>query len=104
MDKETLECFLPTSFGGSGAEFDLAAQMETARRNVPGGPEPKATASTSSKDDSDSDEDSDEDSEDGDEYPISHEIVFKTHDRPVTTITVDASGSRMITGSTDCTI
>ncbi|KAI1617625.1 cyclin-dependent kinase 8/11 [Exophiala viscosa] len=106
MDEENFRDFLPTSFGGAGADFDPAAQMEHARRKEVGLPEPKAAKSASSKNgsDSDGDDDSDDDSEDEDEYPVSHEIVFKTHDRPVTTITVDPAGSRMITGSTDCTI
>lgn len=107
MDDDELRDFLPTSFGGSGGAFDPAAQMETARRKVPGGEgSSKPAKSTSSKDDSDSDGDSDDDddSDDEDDYPTSHEIVFKTHNRPITTITVDPSGSRMITGSMDCTI
>jgi WD40 repeat protein len=107
MDDDELRDFLPASFGGSGGAFDPAAQMETARRKVPGGGETsKPAKSTSSKDDSNSDDDSDDDddSEDEDDYPTSHEIVFKTHNRPITTITVDPSGSRMITGSMDCTI
>lgn len=113
MDEDVLRDYLPTSFGASGGDFDAEAQLESARRKVPGQAEPKASTSTGSKKDSDSDDHSDDDSEDDDsddddddddEYPTSHEIVFKTHDRPVTTITVDASGSRMITGSTDCTI
>ena len=103
MDEEDFRDYLPASFGTTGGEFDVDAQIETARRKLPGLPESKAKSPTSSKDDSDSDDDSD-DSEDEDEYPVSHELVFRTHDRPVTTITVDASGSRMITGSMDCTI
>ena len=107
MDEDELRDFLPTSFGGSGGGFDPEAQMETARRKVPGAVESsKPTKSTSSKDGNSSDDDSDDDddSEDEDDYPTSHEIVFKTHNRPITTITVDPSGSRMITGSMDCTI
>ncbi|KIV85298.1 hypothetical protein PV11_01005 [Exophiala sideris] len=106
MDEESFREFLPTSFGGGGADFDPAAQMESVRRKGAGLPEPKAAKSASSKHggESDEDDDSEDDSDDEDEYPVSHEIVFKTHDRPVTTITVDPAGSRMITGSTDCTI
>lgn len=103
MDEETLRDYLPASFGGAGGAFDPTSQMESARRKGTGLPPAKAAKSASSKGGSDSD-DSDDDSEDEDEYPTSHEIVFKTHSRPVTTITVDPSGSRMITGSTDCTI
>lgn len=92
---------MPTSFGGGAGGFDVDAQIEKARRI---GPEnDKANEKATSASDSDDDSE-DEESDDDDEFPTSHEIVFKTHERPVTTITVDASGSRMITGSTDCTI
>ncbi|KAK5374981.1 hypothetical protein LTR20_001274 [Exophiala xenobiotica] len=107
MDEDGFRDFLPTSFGGGAADFDPEIQMEKARRKVAELPDTQAAKPTSSTKENDSDDDdSDEDSEDGDEdeYPTSHEIVFKSHDRPVTTITVDPSGSRMITGSTDCTI
>lgn len=102
MDEEALKSYLPASFGASGDAFDVEAQIETARRMVP---EKDKTSTSSRGGDSDDDSDDDnDDSEDEDEYPTSHEIVFKSHDRPVTTITVDASGARMITGSNDCTI
>ncbi|EXJ63131.1 hypothetical protein A1O7_03576 [Cladophialophora yegresii CBS 114405] len=104
MDEDGLRDYLPTSFGATGGEFDVNAQIETARRKVPGLPERKPDSPASSKGDPDSDDSSDNDSNDEDEYPVSHEIVFKTHTRPVTTVTADASGSRMITGSMDCTI
>ncbi|KAH8148092.1 uncharacterized protein LAJ45_07856 [Morchella importuna] len=47
-------------------------------------------------DDSDSDDDDDED-----EYPISHEIALKDHTKPVSTISLDPSGTRIATGSHD---
>ncbi|KEF60942.1 uncharacterized protein A1O9_02506 [Exophiala aquamarina CBS 119918] len=107
MDEDELRDFLPTSFGGSGGPFDPEEQIETARRVVPGaGKLSKPAKSTSSRNNSSSDDDSEDDgdSEDEDDHPVSHEIVFKTHNRPITTITVDPAGSRMITGSMDCTI
>jgi WD40 repeat protein len=97
MDEDTLRAYMPTSFGGGSGGFDQDAQIEKARRK---GPENEKKL----QDASDSDSDSDNESDDEDDFPTTHEIVFKTHDRPVTSITVDASGSRMITGSTDCTI
>ena len=100
MNGDDFSGHLPSSFGGGSSGFDPDVQMEKARRKVDGSkPADKEATSSDSDDDSDSD-----DSEDEDEYPTSHEIVFKTHERPVTSITVDTSGSRMITGSTDCTI
>ncbi|KAK4993223.1 hypothetical protein LTR66_006052 [Elasticomyces elasticus] len=54
--------------------------------------------------DGDSEEDDDDEDEDEDEFPVSHEMVIKTHDRAVTTATIDPSGGRLITGSNDCTL
>ncbi len=61
---------------------------------------------------SDSEADSDDDSDrsddvsddEDDEYPVSHELVLKTHEKSVTSISLDPAGSRMITGSLDCTV
>lgn len=101
MDEDAIREYLPSSFGGSAGNFDVDAQIEKARRNVPGN-EAKQKKSTP---DSDEDEDSDDDdSEDEDEYPVSHELVFKTHEKAVTTITADPAGGRLITGSMDCTL
>jgi WD repeat-containing protein 70 len=103
-DEETYRDYLPASFGGGSGTFDVDAQMETARRAVgPGKIETERKAKDDDYSDSNDDSGSD-DSDDENQFPLSHEIVFKTHDRPVTSITLDASGSRMITGSTDCTI
>lgn len=105
MDEEALRSYMPTSFGGSTTDDNIEAQMEKARRP---GFETKYNASEQkskgSDEDGDSDSDEDEDDDDEDEYPVSHELVFKTHDRPVTTIALDNAGARMITGSTDCTL
>ncbi|KAK4992951.1 hypothetical protein LTR66_006142 [Elasticomyces elasticus] len=54
--------------------------------------------------DGDSEEDDDDEDENEDEFPVSHEMVIKTHDRAVTTATIDPSGGRLITGSNDCTL
>ena len=101
MDEDALMDYLPSSFGGGASGFDPDVQMETARRLAYGKPKEEDKKSTTSDDDSD---DSEDDSDDSDEYPVSHEIVFKAQERAVTTITVDPAGSRMITGSTDCTL
>lgn len=98
MDDDDFSAQLPTSFGGSNANDDLAAQMEKARRP---GFEPKPAKSDGDKD---SDDDSDDSEDDENEFPVSHELMMKTHDRAVTSITLDTSGARMVTGSTDCTL
>jgi len=103
MDEESIRDYLPTSFGGSNADYDIETQIEKTRR--PGFAKKSAQRDADpADDDNDNSSDSDDSEDDEDEYPVSHELVFKTHDRAVTTITLDTSGARMITGSTDCTL
>ena len=103
-EDEALKHFLPSGFGKQTKQADIARQLEKAKRPKalakPEDAQPDRHSSGSEPSEEESDEDSDED----DEFPVSHELVLKTHDRPITTITVDPSGSRFITGSTDCTI
>ncbi|KAJ4170095.1 hypothetical protein NW754_006236 [Fusarium falciforme] len=111
---DPMRAFLPTSFGKKSKEADIAAQIDRSRRTVPisapeasGGQgkksqEPKKKQDSSDGDDDDSD-DSD-DSDDEDEFPVSHELVLKTHDRAVTTVSLDPAGGRLATASTDCFI
>lgn len=113
-EDEALKQFLPTGFGKQKKEVDLAKQFERSKRHVV--PElvqnvGKTSASddndrdgSNENDSNDSNDDSDDDEEDEDEFPVSHELVLKTHERTVTTLTVDPSGSRLITGSADCTV
>ena len=92
---DALAQFLPQGFGKRDKEANVAAQIERTKR----------TNASAVRREMDSDEDSDEDEDDDnpeDDYPISHELVLKTHDRPVTTLDVDFSGTRLVSGSTDC--
>lgn len=103
LEDEKLRSFFPSTFGGGREGTNIEAQIDRTRRTA--GTvfvKQESPNSRSSKDGSDSDDGESEAEED--EYPTSHEVVFKTHERAVTTITVDPAGSRMITGSTDCTI
>lgn len=93
-DDDPMKAFLPTAFGKKSKEADIAAQMERARRPVA----PKLEKKDDSASDDDSD-DSDDSEDDDDEYPVSHELVFKTHQRAVTTLSLDPSGGRLATGS-----
>ncbi|MCJ1411450.1 hypothetical protein MMC19_005539 [Ptychographa xylographoides] len=104
-EDEALRKFLPGGFGKHTQGANISAQIERTKRN------PSTSVTKLQQEEQDSGDernqdgsDSDQDSELEDEFPISHEMVLKTHERPVTTITVDPSGSRMITGSSDCTI
>jgi WD40 repeat protein len=114
-EDDPMRSFLPQSFGKKGKEADVAGQLERSKRQAPtttkGGqdrilqePASKENVQDQDGDSGDSDSDSDDESDEEDEFPVSHELVLKTHDRAVTTATLDPSGSRLITGSTDCTL
>ncbi|EHA22308.1 hypothetical protein CBS76997_5215 [Aspergillus niger] len=124
FDEEAFKKFFPTSFGKQEKKADVSSQIDRTKRaevsENPDGDGKKAGSigettteaipaaeEDNQKNDSESDDgsdDSDDDSDDEDEFPVSHELTLKTHDRAVTTLTVDPAGSRLITGSTDCTI
>ncbi|KAL9098884.1 MAG: hypothetical protein Q9163_005537 [Psora crenata] len=107
-ENEELMQLLPTGFGKRTQEADVARQLEKSKRLRKGATSTNGGTHTKSysQDKNDNEEQDDEDNEDDDddEYPVSHELVIKTHDRPITTMTADSSGSRFITGSTDCTM
>ena len=106
-----LKEFLPNGFGKKTKEIDVARQLEKGKRQTVSRSAIESTVHEehtakhgSSDEDSEDSEDSEDESEDEDEFPVSHELIIKTHEKPITTLTVDPSGSRFISGSTDCTI
>ncbi len=102
-EDEALRNFLPGGFGKQTKETNVARQIEQSKRET--GLKVKDDGDPRSDRSSPSDaEDEDDGSDDDDEFPISHELVLKTHERTVTTMSVDPSGSRLVTGSTDCTM
>lgn len=112
-EDDPMRAFLPTSFGKKSKETDIAAQIDRSRRTVEKPKAQQQVKNEGSKGDarSDSDGDSDDDSDDSsdddddeDEYPVSHELVLKTHERTVTSVSLDPSGSRLATGSMDGTV
>ncbi|KAF2964644.1 hypothetical protein GQX73_g8915 [Xylaria multiplex] len=122
-EDDPMRAFLPASFGKKSTDTDVAAQMDRSRRNVDqhraqavktqdrsqgSGPDISGSgggdSDDNSHDNSDDGSDDDSDDEDEDEYPTSHEMVIKTHDRAVTTLSLDPAGGRLISGSIDCTI
>jgi WD40 repeat protein len=98
-DEEAMRQFMPASFGKQHTSVNVEAQIERCRK-VPldGQKRLKDAEQKGSDDDSDSDEDEE------DEFPVSHELIIKTHERAVTTIALDPSGTRLVTGSNDCNI
>lgn len=104
-EEEALQKFLgTTSFGKQSKATDHDNRFDQSKRSQPIISRPEAKANEPEGEDSDSDDDNSNDEDDEDEFPVSHEMVFKTHDRAVTCITLDASGGRMVTGSNDCTL
>ncbi|KAK9772473.1 putative WD repeat-containing protein [Seiridium cardinale] len=108
-DDDPMRAFLPTSFGKKSREADIATQFDRSKRaaDKPLAAQVKAgkkSQNSDPEDASDSDDNSDDSDEDEDEYPTSHEMVIKTHDRAVTTVSLDPSGGRLASGSIDCTI
>ena len=104
-EDDLMRAFMPTQFGKKTVEANVAAQINRTKRKVEDKANEAPKAIEQKKDDSsdnDSDDDSDEDSEDEDEFPTSHELVLKTHEKAVTTITLDPNGTRLISGGTDC--
>ncbi|KAI8634915.1 WD repeat domain-containing protein [Xylariaceae sp. FL1651] len=112
-EDDPMRAFLPASFGRRTKEADIAAQMDRSKRTIE---QPSAQtlkvrersqssgSNHSSDGDGSSDDDSEEEEDDEDEYPTSHEMVIKTHDRAVTTVSLDPAGGRLISGSIDCTV
>ena len=106
-DDDPMRAFVPASFGKTTKEANIAAQIDQSRRQVEKpAPKPKAKPKASSDSDSDSDsDDSESDEEDpAERFPVTHEMILKTHERAVTTIALDPAGSRMLTGSLDSNV
>lgn len=107
---DPMRSILSQGFGKSAKSTDISKQIERTKRPTE---KPAATIAAvenraRSKSDSgssngDSDSDDSDESED-DEYPVSHELVLKTHDRAVTAVALDGAGGRLVTGSTDCSL
>jgi len=112
LGDDALRNFLPTSFGKRSKEANVAAQIDRTKRTTAalddgegnGDLRQAREGSKESEPDENEDDDSDEQSDADDEFPVSHELILKTHERAITTITVDPSGSRLISGSNDCTV
>ncbi|KAI0014043.1 WD40 repeat-like protein [Xylariaceae sp. FL0662B] len=105
-EDDPMRAFLPASFGKKSKEADIVAQFDRSKRNVDQPPLPDRSKSRESDSNgaTDSDDDDSDESDDEDKYPTSHEMVIKTHDRAVTSLSLDPAGGRLISGSIDCTV
>ena len=95
--------FMPQGFGKQKRAANVQAQLDLAKRIVEGDEDAKPTSDESEGGSDEGDDDSD-DSDDEPEFPVSHEVVIRTHERAVTTATLDPAGSRLVTGSADCNV
>jgi WD repeat-containing protein 70 len=112
-EDEAIQKLLGTStFGKQDAAANIEAQIEQCRRKKNAKPVTKKLrqgsedSGSQGKRDSDEDDedDSDEDDDDPEEdFPISHDLMLKTHDKPINSISIDPSGARLVSGSNDCT-
>lgn len=113
-EDDPMRAFLPQAFGKQAKQTDVAGQIGRTKRIVDKAPAPtkpedggglqRIAQEPASKDSDSDDNDDSSDQSDDDDYPVSHEMILKTHERAVTTVTLDPSGSRLVTGSTDCTL
>jgi WD repeat-containing protein 70 len=113
---DELQKFLgTTSFGKQSRKANVQRQVEEGKRaaavlkqqedneeDEDGREDREQRGEDEDEDEDDDDDDDDEDEED--EFPVSHEMVVKTHERAVTTVSLDASGGRLVSGSMDCTV
>ena len=118
-DEEAIRAVLGiSSFGTQSRNDNLQTRLDQSKRQVAESREKRQASAERKKpeeededevdgsendDEEEDDDDDDDDDDDEDEFPISHELVLKTHDRAITNVTLDTAGGRLITGSTDCT-
>ncbi|KAK3682627.1 WD40-repeat-containing domain protein [Podospora appendiculata] len=107
---DPMRAYMPASFGKKTKEANIAAQIDQSKRQAEKpAAQPKqhghSEGEENDDDDDDDDDDSDSDSSDDEEkFPVSHELVLKTHERAVTSVSLDPAGGRLLTGSLDCTL
>lgn len=104
-DDDPMRAFVPTTFGKTSKEANIAAQIEKTRREVAKPAPQKQKKGKAAASDSDSDSDSDssasDDEDDAERFPVTHEMILKTHERAITSIALDPAGARMLSGSLD---
>lgn len=98
----------PKAFGKQSSHTNVKAQIERTKRhdNAPKTSDHDPDRGHSDNDhgaeDEEEEDENDEDDED-DEFPTSHDLALLTQSRPVISMTLDPSGSRLITATTETT-
>ncbi|CEP18475.1 hypothetical protein [Parasitella parasitica] len=116
-DWDALRAFMPTSFGKQQEKKDAFSEFEKTKREDATAAakvdqkkkkESKQSDATNANDaaadDSDNSDDDDEDEQQiasSDVLPTSHEIKLSDHHRTVSALTLDPSGTRLVSGSYD---
>jgi WD40 repeat protein len=100
-EDDALRAFIPASFGKKTKEANIEAQIEQSRRPVDKPAPQKQKRASPDSDDSGSDDSESDDEDEAERFPVTHEMVLKTHERAITSIALDPAGSRMISGSLD---
>ncbi|KAK3641862.1 hypothetical protein LTR22_016371 [Elasticomyces elasticus] len=104
QDDELQKFMGTTTFGKQKRETSAKKQLDASKRPTaaiagPGligyGDSDDEDDGPSKAPDNDSDDDDDDEDDDEDEFPISHEMILKTHEKAVTTVSLDPSGGRL---------
>lgn len=119
---DPMRAFLPAAFGKQTGTRDRKLEFDKSKRGGAadekgkgkekekdrgkGRQKEKGNSDDEDEDEDDDDDDDDDDSDDNDEdeFPISHELVLKAHTKAISSMTLDPSGTRLVTASHDCTI
>ncbi|KAF8443480.1 WD40-repeat-containing domain protein [Terfezia claveryi] len=100
---DPMRAFLPAAFGKQTGARDRAVEFDKTKRG--GASEEKGKGKEKEKDKQqmkrESSDDDDDDASDEDEFPTSHELVLKAHTKTVSSISLDPSGTRVVTASHD---
>lgn len=94
---------LPISFGKRAPSINLEDAFKRTKRrdsDIQNIHEKNHVVTQKEKNSSDSETDNSED----EDFPISHEIVLKDHTRPISALSLDPSGTRIVSGSYDSNI
>lgn len=95
---------MATGFGKrSGSEIDVEGRYAKAERPDYSEKLKDKNEKSSQNSDVDSDVDSDDDNE-WEDLPISHQLILQGHEKRISSLSMDPSGFRIVTGSYDCTI
>jgi WD40 repeat protein len=99
---DSLHRFLPSGFGRQDVSRNADELYENARRIplAPNKPKEKKPPPT----DSGNEDSNDDDDGSDDDFPISHSIVLQSHSKAISSISLDPSGTRLVTGSHDYTM